>query len=41
MKTNDVICGDGMCPFIPCKDCPSCKHFRELKDIVIANILEN
>ena len=22
----DVVCGDGLCPFVPCKDCPNCVH---------------
>lgn len=31
-KTKDVICGDGMCPYIPCKDYPNCKHIKEIKE---------
>lgn len=30
MKGVDVICKDGMCPYIPCKECPDCIHVREL-----------
>lgn len=25
---NNAICGDGMCPYIPCKDCPDCNHVK-------------
>jgi len=25
---SGAICGDGMCPYIPCKDCPVCVHFK-------------
>lgn len=24
------ICGDGMCPYVPCKDYPKCKHIEEI-----------
>ena len=27
---SSAICGDGMCPYIPCKNCPNCKHFKEM-----------
>jgi len=31
-ETNDVICGDGMCPFVPCSKFPNCVHVhREIK----------
>ncbi len=25
-KEKGAICGDGMCPYVPCKDFPKCKH---------------
>ena len=27
-KETGAICGDGMCPYIPCKDYPNCKHIK-------------
>ena len=26
---GSAICGDGMCPYVPCKDYPDCKHVKE------------
>lgn len=26
LKRTGAICGDGMCPYVPCKDYPNCKH---------------
>lgn len=26
----NAICGDGMCPYVPCKDCPDCEHIKEI-----------
>ena len=28
--TKDAICGDGMCPYIPCKDYPKCNHIEKI-----------
>ena len=28
-KETGAICGDGMCPYIPCKDFPNCNHLEE------------
>ena len=25
-----IICCDGLCPYIPCKDFPSCEHLDKL-----------
>lgn len=25
-----AICGDGMCPYVPCMDYPKCKHIKEI-----------
>lgn len=27
-----AICSDGMCPYIPCKEFPKCKHIEEQLD---------
>jgi len=24
-----AICGDGMCPYIPCRNFPNCNHLEE------------
>lgn len=29
----NAICGDGMCPYVPCKDCPNCVHVEDLKKL--------
>lgn len=32
--SGGAICGDGMCPYIPCKKFPKCLHWKEeLKEI--------
>jgi len=28
-KYAGSICGDGMCPWLPCKDSPNCNHLKE------------
>lgn len=28
---GNAICGDGMCPYVPCKDFPKCSHERKMK----------
>ena len=31
---SDVICGNGLCPYVPCKDFPKCNHVKEaLKEL--------
>ena len=25
----NAICGDGMCPYVPCNDFPKCNHLEE------------
>ena len=30
LKAKDVICGDRMCPYIPCNSFPNCNHWREV-----------
>jgi len=25
-----AICGDGMCPYVPCKDYPYCEHIKRI-----------
>jgi len=27
-EQNGAICGDGMCPYVPCKDYPKCRHIE-------------
>ena len=29
-KYAGAICGDGMCPYNPCKDYPKCIHIKEV-----------
>ncbi len=31
-KESGAIWGDGMCPYVPCKDYPNCKHVKGLRD---------
>lgn len=31
MKLGSAICGDGLCPYVPCKDYPNCEHLKEAK----------
>jgi len=32
-KQSGAICGDGMCPYVPCVEYPKCKHIEKiLKD---------
>jgi len=26
----NIICGDGMCPYVPCKDYPECNHIKKI-----------
>ena len=30
MVDAGAICGDGMCPYIPCVNYPKCKHVEEI-----------
>ena len=33
-KYSGAICGDGMCPYIPCKNYPNCEHVKDaIKDV--------
>ena len=27
---TDVICCDGLCPYVPCKDYPKCRHTEHI-----------
>lgn len=27
-EKTGAICGDGMCPYVPCKDFPDCEHYK-------------
>ena len=27
---GNAICGNGMCPYIPCKDAPNCEHVKKM-----------
>jgi len=27
-----AICGDGMCPYVPCVNYPDCKHVEEIEN---------
>jgi hypothetical protein len=29
MRETGAICGDGMCPYIPCRNFPNCNHLEE------------
>ena len=29
MKRSGAICGNGMCPYVPCKDFPKCNHTKK------------
>lgn len=29
---KDVICGGGLCPYVPCKKYPNCKHIRDFRE---------
>lgn len=26
-----VVCGDGICPYVPCTKFPKCMHIKDLK----------
>lgn len=31
-----AICGDGMCPYVPCKKYPNCNHVKKtIKEAVV------
>ena len=32
METKDSICGNGMCPYVACKDYPNCKHVKQVME---------
>jgi hypothetical protein len=34
MAEEGAICGDGMCPYVPCKDFPNCNHLKEQTKLV-------
>ena len=29
-EQTGAICGDGMCPYVPCKDYPKCIHIKKI-----------
>ena len=31
-KQTGAICGDGMCPYVPCLKFPECNHWKEQLD---------
>lgn len=28
-RQTGAICGDGMCPYVPCKNYPNCEHVKQ------------
>lgn len=36
-KYSGAICGDGMCPYVPCKDYPDCIHEKKFLREIFAD----